>query len=46
MSSRSYDATIVPTEVDKNALIKMRAELDNVNHCALPFLSRAAANSC
>ena len=25
-------------------LIKMRAELSNLNHCAIPFLSRAAIN--
>ena len=24
----------------------MRAELDNLNHCAVPFLSRADPNSC
>ena len=27
-------------------LIKMRAELATLNHCAVPFLSRAAANLC
>ena len=27
-------------------LIKMRAKLVNLNHCAVPFLSRAAANLC
>ena len=31
----------VPTQVDK-----MRAELTNLNHCAVPFLSRAAVNLC
>ena len=30
---------IVPTQV-----IKMRAELANLNDCAVPFLSRAAVN--
>ena len=25
-------------------LIKMRTELANLNHCAVPFLSRAAVN--
>ena len=30
---------VVPTQVDKNA-----AELANLNHCAVPFLSRAAFN--
>ena len=32
---------IVPVEVDK-----MRAILPNLNDCAVPFLSRAAANLC
>ena len=27
-------------------LIKMRAELANLNHCAVPFLNRAAVNLC
>ena len=27
-------------------LTKMRAELANLNHCAVPFLSRAAVNLC
>ena len=27
-------------------LIKMRAKLANLNHCAVPFLSRAADNLC
>ena len=27
-------------------LIKMRAELANLNVCAVPFLSRAAVNFC
>ena len=27
-------------------LIKMRAELANLNHCAVQFLSRAAVNLC
>ena len=27
-------------------LIKMRAELANLHHCAVPFLSRAAASFC
>ena len=27
-------------------LIKMRAELANLNHCAVPFLSRADVNLC
>ena len=27
-------------------LIKMRAELANINDCAVPFLSRAAVNFC
>ena len=31
----------LPTQVDK-----MRAELANLNDCAVPFLSRAAANLC
>ena len=31
--------TIVPTQPEK-----MRAELPNLNHCAVPFLSRAAVN--
>ena len=32
---------IVPTQVEK-----IRAELANLNHCAVPFLSRAAVNLC
>ena len=31
--------TVVPTQVEK-----MRAELANLNHCAVPFLSRAAVS--
>ena len=27
-------------------LIKMRSELASLNHCAVPFLSRAAVNLC
>ena len=27
-------------------LIKMRAKLASVNHCAVPFLSRAVVNLC
>ena len=27
-------------------LIKVRAELANLNNCAVPFLSRAAVNLC
>ena len=27
-------------------LIKMRAKTDNINHCAVPLLSRAAVNLC
>ena len=34
--------TVEPAQVDK----KMCAELANVNHCAVPFLSRAAVNLC
>ena len=30
---------VVPTQVEK-----MRAELASLNHCAVPFLSRAAVN--
>ena len=30
----------------QHKLIKMRAELANLNHCAVPFLSRAAVNLC
>ena len=33
------NGTIVPAQGDI-----MRAELANINHCAVPFLSRAAAN--
>ena len=36
-----WNTTIVPTQVEK-----MRAEVANLNHCAEPFLSRAAANMC
>ena len=31
-------STVVPTQVEK-----MREELANLNHCAVPFLSRAAS---
>ena len=34
-----YVLYVVPTQVDK-----MREELAGLNHCAVPFLSRAAAN--
>ena len=34
-----FSYTVVPTQVEK-----MRAKLANLNHCAVPFLSRAAVN--
>ena len=37
----SVHCTVAPTQVDK-----VLAELANLNHCALPFLSRAAVNLC
>ena len=30
----------------QHKLIKMRAKLANINHCAVPLLSRAAVNLC
>ena len=30
----------------QHKLIKMRAELAGLNHCAVPFLSRAIASLC
>ena len=36
-----YSMILVPTQVDK-----MRAELANLNDCAVPFLIRAAVNLC
>ena len=36
-----YLTNIVQTQVEK-----MRAELANLNHCAVPFLSRATVSLC
>ena len=36
-----FSNKIVPTQVDR-----MRAELANLNHCAVSFLSHAAVNLC
>ena len=41
MNNKCYICNIIPVQLDK-----MRAELAYINHCAVPFLSRAAANLC
>ena len=38
---KGYNCTVVPGK-----LIKMSAELASLNHCAVPFLSRAVVNLC
>ena len=41
--------TIRPTQTViwyQHKLIKIRTELSTLNHCTVPFLSRAAANFC
>ena len=39
---RNYPALVLPSYQLK--LIKLRGKLANLNHCAVPFLSRAAVN--
>ena len=40
-SLNAQDSTVV-----SNQVVKMRVKLANLNHCAVPFLSHAAANLC
>ena len=37
---------LLMVQLYQHKLIEMRAELANLNHCAVPFLSRAAVNLC